>query len=212
MKYIVLILSSVFFIVLLYQKNTTIGVENIDINTTKGINMELNTQVKEQWNRLFKYYENNLTKKCKGASYKRIIEVENEFNVNLPKSFVDSFRICDERYIFNTSKKHGWFGEHEHYSIDNIYYDWYNLVIVNREMREYAEYWKDEWIVFYSYESWFDVILDTKTGQVYLKSATDDNYIIWADSYEKWLKMVVDEVIQYGELRLETIEKLLEIS
>ncbi len=173
--------------------------------------MQVNKNIKKQWERLFKYYEGNLTHKCKGASEEKIIEVEKEFGVTLPKAFADSFRICDERYIFNVSEKKGWFGEHDHYSLTNIFYGGYNLLEANKEVRLYAEDWKDEWISFYTYEGWYDAILDTGTGNIYLKSTTDVEYIIWANSYEEWLEMAVDEVVEHGEIRLEVIEKLLGI-
>jgi hypothetical protein len=195
----------------LYQNNKNTTVKSIDNNTIKGANLEIDKNVKKQWERLFRYYEGNLTKKCEGATEEKIIEVEKEFGVTLPKAFADSFRVCDERYIFNTYEKKGWFGEHDHYSLSGMFYGSYNLLVTNKEMRIYDDHWKDEWIVFYDYETWFYAILDTKTGQVYLKSATENEYIIWADTYEKWLEMAVDEVLKHSEIRLELIEKLMGI-
>ena len=216
MRYIIFILMIILLGIFAYQLDTKTREKPIDDNTTKiqkGEAMELNTKVKEQWQRLFDYYKNNglLVKKCVGATEDKIVEVEKEFGVKLPKAFADSFRICDERYILDTFKKIGWFGEHELYSLGGMFYGGYNLILTNKELRVYDEKWKDEWIAFYDYETWFYAILDTKTGQVYLKSATENEYIIWANSYEEWLKMAVDEVVQYGELRLETMEKLLGI-
>jgi hypothetical protein len=170
--------------------------------------MELNKQVKEQWERLFKHYENNMTKKCEGATEEKIREVEETFSLKLPKAFADSFRICDDRYILKDTNL-GFFGDWELYSITHEYHGYHNLITLNKDMREYGG--KDEWIVFYDYETWFHVILDTKTGQIYLKAVEDLEYIIWANSYEEWLKIAVDEVIEHGEIRLELIEGLLGI-
>lgn len=210
MKYIFLIILIILSI-FLYHNNSLPKVEAFDTNITEGIEMEVDENIKQQWERLFNYYEDNLTKKCKGASEEKIVEVEREFKVKLPKAFADSFRICDERYIFNTSEKKGWFGEHEHYSLSKTYYEYYNLIEINKDMRVYDEKWKDEWIAFYDYETWFYAIIDTKTGKIYLESSEGGNKIVWANSYEEWLKMVVDEVVKYGELRLDTIQKLLSI-
>ena len=210
MKYIFLIIL-IALGMFLYQNNEYAIVKNIDNNITKGIKMEVDKNIKKQWERLFKYYAGNLRKKCEGATEKKIAEVEKEFGVQLPKAFADSFRICDERYIFNTSEKKGWFGEHDHYSLTSIFYGGYNLLEINKEIRIYAEDWKDEWISFYNYEGWYDAILDTKTEQIYLKSTAENEYIIWANTYEEWLEMAVDEVLKHGEIRLELIEKLMGI-
>jgi hypothetical protein len=192
--------------------------KEIDTNTTKierGENMELNTKVKEQWQRLFDFYKNSglLVKKCKGTTEEKIAEFENEFKVILPKAFADSFRICDERYIFNTSEKKGWFGENDVYSLNNTKYDWYNLFQVNRQIATYAKDigWNKNWIEFYDYGTWFGAVLDTVTGKIYCYEIETGEHVIWANSYEEWLEMAVDEVVQYGELRLETMEKLLNI-
>jgi cell wall assembly regulator SMI1 len=215
MKY-VLILVAIFLGIFLREKDATSAEKEIDTNTTKierGENMELNTKVKEQWQRLFDFYQNSglLVKKCEGATEEKITEVEKEFGVTLPKAFADSFRICDERYIFNTYEKKGWFGEDDHYSLSGMFYGYYNLLVTNKEMRIYDEYWKDEWIVFYDYGTWFSAVLDTVTGKIYCHEAETGKYVIWANSYEEWLEMAVDEVVKYGELRLETMEKLLGI-
>jgi len=193
---IILILLSIFF----YHNNTTVRVK-----------MDVNYNIKKQWERLFKYYKNDLEKKCQGVTEKYILEVEMEFEIKLPKEFSDSFRICNERFTLNTSKKKGWFGEHDHYSIGETYYGYYDLIEINKNMRVYNEYWKDEWIAFYDYETWFYAVLDTKTGQVYLESAEGGNKIVWANSYKEWLEMAVNEVLEHGEIRLELIEKLMGI-
>jgi hypothetical protein len=210
MKYIFLVILIVLG-VFLYQKNKHTTVKDIDNNLTKEVKVEVDTNVKKQWERLFKYYESSLTKKCQGTTEDEIVKVEKEFNVTLPKEFSDSFRVCNERYVLNTSEKKGWFGEHDHYSLSKTYYGYYELIEINRDMRMYDEKWKDEWIAFYDYETWFYAILDTKTKQVYIKSATENEYIIWANSYEEWLKMAVDEVLEHGEIRLELIQRLMGI-
>jgi len=167
--------------------------------------MKFNKNIQKEWNKLFKKYENSLVKECKGTDKRKILEVEETFGV----SFIDSFYICDERYIFDSYK--GWLGEFDLYSLTNGHDNYFNLIERNKELREYDSHWKEEWIAFYDYETWFYAILDTKTKQVYLQSSTDIEYIVWANSYEEWFEMVVDEVIEYGELRLETIENLLGI-
>ena len=175
--------------------------------------MEVDKNIKKQWERLFKYYAGNLSKKCEGATEEKIAEVEKEFGVQLPKAFADSFRICDERYIFNTSEKKGWLGEHDIYSLNDRKYNWYNLFQVNRQISTYAKDigWNKNWIQFYDYETWFSAVLDTVTGKIYCYENETGEYIIWANSYEEWLEMAVDEVLKHGEIRLELIEKLMGI-
>jgi len=216
MKYIILILVVIFFGIVLQEKDAHFREKEIDTNTTKvkkGDDMELNTKVNTQWERLFKYYKNDITKECKGASEEKIAEFEKEFKVTLPKAFADSLRICDERYIFNTSEKKGWFGENDIYSLNNTKYDWYNLFQVNKQIATYATDigWNKDWIEFYDYGTWFSAVLDTVTGKIYCYEIETGEHVIWANSYEEWLKMAVDEVLEHGEIRLEVLEKLLGI-
>jgi len=213
LKYILIVLIILILWVLLIKENQIPIINKNDINSTKineGEKMELNEIVKKQWERLFGYYEGEVKTKCKGASEEQIEAFEKEFDIILPKAFSDSFRICDERFILKDKTK-GFFGKSELYSLKNSYYGYFNLMDINKEMRIYDEKWKDEWIVFYDYETWFYGILNTRTGQIYLKSATENEYIIWANSYEEWLEMAVDEVLEHGEIRLEVLEKLLGI-
>ena len=172
--------------------------------------MDLDNKIVSLWERLFKYYENIISKKCKGASEEKILEVEKEFGVKLPKAFADSFRICDERYIFNTPGKRGWLGESDLYSLETCY-DWNNLIDINKLYRTLHVDWKDEWIAFYDYGTWFIAVLDTVTGKVYCFDNETGERIIWKNSYEEWLEMAVDEVLKYGKLRLEPIEELMGI-
>jgi len=175
--------------------------------------LEINKNIKKQWERLFTYYKQKglLIKECKGATQDDINKLYNEFGLNLPDAFVDSCRICDERYIFDTNEKKGWIGEDDLYSLGNTYYDFYNLFVINKEMRIYYEFWRDEWIVFYDNGTWISAILDINTGKVYCFDNETGEYVLWTNTYEEWLEMAVDEVVQYGELRLETMEKLLGI-
>jgi hypothetical protein len=222
MKNILLLLLLLLIILLgIYFKERNIyqaEKESIDANVTtnqKEKNMEKNISINEQWQRLFNYYRSNglLLKKCKGASEEQIMEFENEFKIKLPKTFAESLKICDERYILNSSKKVGWLGEDDMYSLTNRKYDWYNLFQVNRQIATYAKDigWNKNWIQFYDYGTWFSAVLDTVTGKIYCYENETGAYVLWANSYEEWLEMAVDEVVKYGELRLETIEKLLGI-
>jgi len=177
--------------------------------------MEINKNIKKQWERLFEYYKSKglLKRECKGVSEEKVKEFEEHFNVSLPKDFIDSHRICDEIYIFDTSEKIGWLGEEDIYSFEDIKYKWYNLFLVNDQISEYAQDigWNKNWIVFYDYGTWFSAVLDTTTGKVYCYENETSEYTLWANSYEEWLEMAVDEVLKYGELRLEVMEKLLGI-
>lgn len=171
--------------------------------------MEINKNIEKQWGRLFKYYEQSLTKKCKGATEEELRQAEKELGVNFPKAFSDSFKICDERYLFGQNGKIGWFGQYDHFSLNHGYGNFYNLIEVNNQLRTYDPTHKEKtkWVTFYTYETWFYVILDTENEHIYLREAEDSSYIKWANSYEEWLEMAVDEVLEYGELRLESIEK-----
>jgi len=177
--------------------------------------MEANTTVSIQWKRLQNYYEKKglFDKVCQGTTKEKIAEFESIFGVKLPQGFRESFLICDELYVLNTNAKRGWFGEDELYSFGSKKYDWYNIFDVNRQIRSYANDigWSKKWIEFYSYGTWYCAILDTETGKVYCYDNETGEYVLWTNTYEEWLKMAVDEVIQYGELRLETMEKLLGI-
>ncbi len=172
--------------------------------------MEVDETIKELWEKLFQYYNKKLIKKCQGATEEKISEVETTFNIKLPKEFADSFRICDERYILDGSKKIGWLGEDDLYSLSNTKYDWYNLLEINKQIRSYAQDigWSRKWIQFYDYGTWFAAVLDTGTGKVYCYNIETGEYALWKNSYKEWFEMAVNEVINHGEIKLEAIEKM----
>ena len=170
--------------------------------------MESDKTIKELWEKLFQYYNGKLTKKCQGATEGKIAEVEKVFNVKLPKEFADSFRICDDRYILYTSKKRGWFGEDDLYSLSNTKYGGYNLLQANKLKVTYYTEWNKNWIEFYDYGTWYSAVLDTITGKIYCYNNETGDYVVWSNSYKEWFGMAVNEVLKYGEIRLEPIEKM----
>jgi len=187
---------------------------NEDQNLSKGNNMNIDNTIYQQWERLFKYYGTKLTSKCEGVKDEDIHKVEKELGVSFPKTFSDSFKICDQRLLFGSEKEYkGWLGKYDLFSIKNSYDNLYNLVEANRKLRIYDPTHREKvnWVVFYTYEFSYYVILDTNNGYIYLREAEEMDFIKWADSYEEWFKIIVDEVVKYGELRLETIEELIDI-
>ena len=187
--------------------------ENIGNKIRQGESMEANTTISIQWERLYKYYQQKdlLNKVCQSTIKEKIAEFESSFEINFPQDFRESFLICDERYILKTNEKKGWLGENELYSFSSNKYDWYNIFEVNKQIFSFANDigWNKKWIQFYDYETWYSAVLDTETGKVYCYENETGINVLWANSFTEWFKMAVDEVIQYGELRIETMENLL---
>lgn len=167
--------------------------------------------IEENWERLYDYWSKKYPKlsknKCIGASENELKQAEKELGVNFPKAFSDSFKICDERYLFGQNGEIGWFGQDDHFSIKHTYFDYFNIVQVNKEMRKYDTYWKKEEIAFYTYETWYYFAIDVNTGKIYAYKAEEVEGKLFANSYEEWFEIAVDEVLEYGELKLESIEK-----
>jgi hypothetical protein len=49
-------------------------------------------------------------------------------------------------------------------------------------------------------------------GEVLCLCVEDGSISRWANSYEEWFELVVEETLTYGELRISTIESLLSMN
>ena len=187
----------------------------------------------KEWERLFqywiakkeKYWHNDkkvqfTTKtKCKGATELELNELKTYF-LEIPTSLLESLSVCNESnrwFGFN-----GWgllYGSQEIIKTSKSFN--------NSPMKQGGAYkivepgitnpislLPKEWIPIFDWNGHYIVAIDMLSkhkGQIILISIEDSKVVKWANSYEEWFKMAVDEVLKYGELRLETIEKKLHI-
>jgi hypothetical protein len=205
----------------------------LSYNLVYGLNIEEN-RMKKNWERLFAYWANNQIEfwhngkiekfvadtKCVGANISEIDKIKHYYNINIPNALLDSLLICNESnrwFGFN-----GWgllYGTKEmidtSMSFENSpknesgFYKFVGMGITNP-----ATIFPKKWIPIFDWNGKYFVALDmlsSNKGQVIIISVEDSVVLKWANSYEEWFEMVVDEVVKYGELRLETMEKLLGI-
>ena len=184
--------------------------------------LPLTESIEKSWNRIISHWKNKkptiANKPCKQATKEELDELQVALQVNLPKSFLDNLRICNEnKRVIDNDNWFGWFGSENRYTITHseTYGD---IVHNNYEMRElYHDAWNPKWIQFYDWNGNYNLFLDMRNdkGAVYIFdpeiSESLDKYK-WTDSYDEWLKIVAVEVENHNELRCETLEKLLGIS
>ncbi len=181
--------------------------------------MVIDKDIEALWNQLFMYWQekkpNIMLKPCSSATEEEITQLEKDLGLKLPKTFLDSFRMCNESVMKNENGEwFQWFGENR-YKINNIDSDWDDVNIVYQQQLEYDESWDKKWIPFYDWNVNYLAILDMNDdengnqGVVYCYDLERGDMVRWADNYTEWLKMAVAEVIEYGELRCKTIEKVL---
>lgn len=184
--------------------------------------LPLNKSIEKSWNKIISHWKNNKPtiagKPCKQATKEELDELQVALQVNLPKSFLDNLRICNESLrIIDNENWFGWFGPEHRYVITHstTYGD---IVYNNYQMRElYQDEWNPKWIQFYDWNTNYNLYLDMSNGKgaVYIfdpEMAEPLNKYKWTDSYEEWLEIVAVEVENYDELRCETLETVLGIS
>jgi cell wall assembly regulator SMI1 len=161
------------------------------------------------------------------ASLDEILKLEEVLNIKLPISFKESLQINDKDIIENHNFYPWLGGWNQLFSCKDIInhelelqkYRWFckngsfEYIFGDVENPKYSE--PKEWIPICNWNGDYIIAIDMLSknkGQIIVYSNEDSIVSKWTDSYEDWFKVVVDEVLKYGELRVETIEKILHIS
>jgi len=187
-------------------------------------------QINELWKKLINYRqirEPELKKyPIKGATVDEINKLEEKLSIQLPESFKQSLMISNGEIELNENEDLStWFGDwnillncEEIFNITEEYRKIYTEGVkfdYSYEIKNKTLEWANEFIVFLSNNCDYYAVLDMREGdqkgQVLAVDIEGGILAYWANSYEEWFKMAVDEVLEYGELRLETIEKKLHI-
>lgn len=215
--------------------------------------------VKENWDRLFKYWDELTFEKAKereasfrsrngdtsefdsedlqmirkavalkreltGATEKEITELEHALDVKLPQYFKESLQInctdpVSDGYVYpwlNHSNLLSNCKSMVEFSLDQrIYNEFPYETILN--LPEDSLQWNEKWVIFFDWNMDYFGVLDLREGldsygQVLLVCNEDGVIAKWANSYEEWFQMAVEEVLEFGELRLETIESVMGIT
>lgn len=147
---------------------------------------------------------------CQGASDEEIETLKTSFEVGPPESFIDVFKYCskdDPKYadvrencsiIFGTSSCQ--------HSISL-------MKQINKDMSEIDDSFKDQ-IIFYDWDATYYAVLnmrqdDKSYGKVLCVHLESGIFDVWADSYEEWLELMVNEVVRSGDVDSKFIEKVL---
>jgi len=191
--------------------------------------------VENSWKKLFSYWEkdkNSMQKidlKCSGATDIEIDRLKELYD-NIPNKYIDSLKICnptrDENHNYHSwIDKSGWgylydinkiistadtWKEVEWFSKTGIYYDYVFGNVKNPKSSA-----KKQWIPIYDWNGDYTVAIDMfskNKGQIIVFCTEDGTLAKWTDSYEEWFELAIDEVLKYGELRVETIEAVLALA
>jgi len=158
-----------------------------------AIDMNINTS----WNKIFSYWKSSKFKfppSCKGATYDEIDVLRKGLKLNLPDDFIKSLMIC------NGDKLDKKFFENKTDSLGVI-----NL-LDTKEILEIPPFDNPiplEWVTIAYWDGDFQIILDTRQetfGQILFAVYEEDLFLVWANSFEEWLKLMVEEVIKYGNI------------
>ena len=185
-------------------------------------NKPLNESIVDSWNKIQRYWKEKqpdlMKNPCKKASKDELDELQKILQVNLPKSFLDNFAICNEDLRYENQEKWvSWFGPESRYVVNKEDISFNDLVTIYKEMNDiYREEWNKKWIPFYDWNGNYNLVLDmNNNGRIFVfdpEMAEPIDKYVWTNSYEEWLEIVANEVELYGELRCETIESVLGFS
>lgn len=178
--------------------------------------------IEENWERLLKYWDSrNIFNdfKCQGASAVEIERVKNYYK-DIPESLLKSLAFCNNFKRALGVENDNW---GELYDIDNMLEaselyptfgendaGWYSDVLGDIKIPDTAM--PKEWIPIYDWNTDYVVAIDMLSenkGQIIMFGLEWSMIRLWANSYEEWFEMVVNEVLEYGELRPETLEDVI---
>ena len=191
-------------------------------------------KIKNLWKKLINYriLEDKRFQKYYdfGASDEEIKKLEGNLSTDLPESFKKSLKISNGEIPVDTEDEDlsTWFGGwnkllncDEIFKISQDYYNHFNkeedILPWNEiyRIKNIPQKWSEKFIIFFDNNCEIYGLLDMREnngkGQVFIADIEAGILAFWANSYEEWLEMAIDEVVQYGELRLEIMEKLLGI-
>lgn len=190
--------------------------------TPYDIDEPLNESIVKSWNKIQSYWKEKhpdlMGTPCKKALKYELDELQKILQVNLPKAFLDNFAICNEDLRYKDQENWVyWFGPESRYVVNKEDTSFNDLATMYKEMNDiYREEWDKKWIPFYDWNGNYNLILDmNNNGRVIVfdpEMAEPFDKYVWTSSYEEWLEIVANEVEKYGELRVETIESVLNIS
>ena len=179
--------------------------------------MQINKNIENLWSKLFEYWlkkKPDLMKEpFNQATEEDIDSLKAALELKFPNDFLDSFRVCNENYRINNDDEWLSLLGGNRYILNDIN-NTNDIIYIYNEFIVYNDEWEKNWIAFYDWNGNYYAILDTNEttfGKIYCYSIESGQLQVWANSYEEWLEMAVDEVLEYGELRLETIEAALGI-
>lgn len=166
--------------------------------------------VEELWQKLMEFQkQRNMHVKYLKASNQEIDDLCNSIDADFPMSFIRSLEICNGEKVEDCESS-GDFGVLGILSISNILRHYDMLV-------SYNENWNALWIPFFFWDGKYYAVLDLdENSSTYGKVYCIDNEgyrkapVIWADSYEEWLSWAVNEVIQSGTIKLDSIYKIID--
>jgi len=195
------------------------------IESKKGNNMS----IKNSWNKLTEYWlKNGKTYACNGINESEIVIIKELYD-DIPESYIKSLKICNP--IKNENGEYFWIDS----SGWGILFDAEELINRTKSFRRHEFSYKYEmgayqhvygdiknpntlvpkqWIPIYDWNGDYIVAIDMLSdnkGQIIVFCLEDSIVAKWTDSYEEWFELAVDEVLKYGELRVETIENILQI-
>jgi cell wall assembly regulator SMI1 len=198
-----------------------------------NINKENSMSIQQNWDKLIKYWKNHHGIKyrkdfnCQGATEEEFKNLKNMYDV-VPTDYLDSLKICatskdkeNNFYYFIDSSGFG-----QLYGINDIIQKVSNYPkntyisdkgayqFVSGNLKNPPMLLPKQWIPIFDWNGDYIVAIDMLSenkGQIIVFCMEDSTLAKWTDSYEEWFELVVNEVLQYGELRVETIEKVLQM-
>lgn len=151
------------------------------------------------WNKLFEHQrKRGFDVSCSGATSEQLDSLINSVKCEIPKSLIESLTICSDE---KAEGSYGWI-------------DIYNADLINEfytRKHLYPE-WNVNWIQIYDYDSDYVVYIDmtegsSKKGQVFcLEAFSELPAKMWVNSYEEWLEIMVNEIIEHDQIRYELFE------
>lgn len=214
----------IFFIILLIS---------ISASANNNINSGGFMSIQENWDKLLNYWkEHNGTKwgndfQCQGATKEQLQALKNLFE-EIPEEYLASLKTCavsrdDKGEFYYFIDASGW---GQLYGLEDIIkgiLDYpKNTYISEKGAYEYVYgnvenptmLLPKQWIPIFDWNADYTVAIDMLSknkGQVIVFCLEDSTVAKWTDSYEEWFALAVDEVLKYGELRVETIESVLQM-
>ena len=190
---------------------------------------EMNT-IDGMWDRMYEYWKIHEPSfvDCNGINDEEILSFEQSLQLKLPNDLKKSLKRCNaypsepqkvvsssccmtggSGHLFSLETIASWYKDFNEYMYDGCTYEHIDPKLTPKDI-----IWSHEWLPIYSWNCDVIALLDLRKGigeqyeQVLYLDQEYSTLGVWAKSYEEFLKLIADAIVDHGAFNRNDMEKV----